>query len=210
MQWTTSTHHAGRQELHVGDRRVFAKGNWTTGWPCWAAHTSQAPSFISLHRGIFTVSKPSLDHGLPTHFPTSSVLQRQWQSDAPSNLPLQVTHQSQRQTWHWGEQSWAHNTQHLKTPQKDSRVYPTWLKEQGYCCHSGHTREGLQKQDDQDFLPKHTHYHVDGHTANPKCFIQEIIWASSAHLLFSPPYCPPIQTVISIHLKRGYKSRLKK
>lgn len=154
-----------------------------------------------------TKSRPRSAHSLPHILRPPET---QWQSDAPSNLPLQVTHQSQRQTWHWGEQSWAHNTQHLKTPQKDSRVYPTWLKEQGYCCHSGHTREGLQKQDDQDFLPKHTHYHVDGHTANPKCFIQEIIWASSAHLLFSPPYCPPIQTVISIHLKRGYKSRLKK
>lgn len=44
---------------------------------------------------------------------------------------------------------------------------------------------------------------------NPKYFIQGIIWPSSAHLLFSSPYCPQIQTVPSIHLKGGYKSRLK-
>lgn len=35
------------------------KGELTTGWPYWPAHTSQAPSFISLHSVIFTVSKPS-------------------------------------------------------------------------------------------------------------------------------------------------------
>lgn len=44
---------------------------------------------------------------------------------------------------------------------------------------------------------------------NPKYFIQGIIWPSSAHLLFSSPYCPQIQPVLSIHLKGGYKSRLK-
>lgn len=45
---------------------------------------------------------------------------------------------------------------------------------------------------------------------NPKYFTQEIIWPSSARLLFSSPYCPQIQPVLSIHLKGGYKSRLKK
>lgn len=45
---------------------------------------------------------------------------------------------------------------------------------------------------------------------NPTYFTQGIIWPSSALLLFSSPYCPQIQPVLSIHLKGGYKSRLKK
>lgn len=40
------------------------------------------------------------DHYLPTHFHTSSILQRH-SDKVTSTQPLTVTHQNQRQTWHW-------------------------------------------------------------------------------------------------------------
>lgn len=96
---TTSTKHTGREELHNGDRHSSSQPDHRLAMLGSTHQPSTSFNFFTLCY-LHSFHTKFSDHYLPTHFHTSSILQRH-SDKVTSTQPLTVTHQNQRQTWHW-------------------------------------------------------------------------------------------------------------